>query len=235
MPKFKLPTKEQENYISETFYLDNDEGHVKRAKDLGSRYKAGTIAGCIVRGPRTEYRVIGVPGSNGIMAHRIAYWLCYRDWAVGLDILHEDGDGLNNRIENLSAGTASKNQLNKRASGRIPYVGVSEDLRKNHRVNPYGAVYVGKYLGRFPTPEEAAAARELAAMKEEGKDYIKPPYFDEIKRYLPPEFQDVETDASSNHNSEDVLKLMASLAEMEQIKGNVKVQYEIRFTGEFNG
>lgn len=83
---------------------------------------------------------------------------------------HKNGDGLDNRRENLRFCTQSENCLNKKRSKNkiVPFKGVHPS---GSSINPWLAtiIYKGKrnYLGCFPTPELAHnayknKAKELA-------------------------------------------------------------------------
>jgi hypothetical protein len=76
---------------------------------------------------------------------------------------HKDGDGGNNRIDNLRLATRSQNAINTKTmtSGVSGYRGV---FRNQYLKRPWAAkIKVAQkemYLGAFYTPEEASAAYE---------------------------------------------------------------------------
>jgi hypothetical protein len=107
--------------------------------------------------------------------HAYAYRLCEgRTILMHREILgagpgehvdHIDGDGLNNRRENIRIATPTQNQANQVLSrrNRIGLKGVWEDKRKNRfcaSIKPNGKTI---HLGSFATKEEAAAAYKGAA------------------------------------------------------------------------
>lgn len=88
-------------------------------------------------------------------------------WVPGLEIDHRDRDIFNNRRFNLRAATHQQNGLNQgiRKTNSSGYKGVSwcrhsrswvAQIRENQKV---------VYLGRYPTPEEAALAYNAAAIR----------------------------------------------------------------------
>jgi hypothetical protein len=97
------------------------------------------------------------------------------DAATGLQIDHCDGDGLNNQRANLRVCTSSQNNWNQRISkaNTTGFKGVSRPARLRGMVNCHVATIQlnGKrrYLGRFPTAEQAHAAYCEAAKKLHGE------------------------------------------------------------------
>lgn len=91
---------------------------------------------------------------------------------------HKDGDGLNNRRNNLRFATASQNQANKRVSknNTSGFKGVRFASWATGRNRWRASISVGgeyKSLGYFSSAEEAAMAYDRSAVKHFG-DYAHP-------------------------------------------------------------
>ena len=99
-------------------------------------------------------------------AHRIAWLLTYGSWPED-QIDHINGNGLDNRLENLRAVSKRENLRNQKipknnTSGTL---GVSFDKR---RQNYHAKITINgksRHLGYFKNKEEAIAAREAANIK----------------------------------------------------------------------
>lgn len=123
----------------------------------------------------TFYAVTHIgPGKSGklIRMHRLILGLT--DPKVETD--HRDGDGLNNRRENLRACTTGENQRNtaKHSDNTSGHKGVSwHNGRKEWRAQ---IRYNGKtiYLGRFDDPVEASLVYERKAEQLHGEFYHNP-------------------------------------------------------------
>jgi len=129
-----------------------------------SNIKAGTKAGCIVvlrNKPYVQIRIGGV----SYLAHRIAFFL-----ATGLqpqEIDHKNGNGLDNRPENLRISNRKDNQNNckKQENNITGVVGVS--YNKHNRIHPWECQFGGREFKKkhkthkcFKTFEEAVAQRK---------------------------------------------------------------------------
>ena len=130
------------------FYYDTEDG------DLYYR-STGRIATCI---QRTYYGVF----FNGrmYMAHRVIWFMTYGFWPE-CEIDHIDGNGRNNRLENLREATKSQN----RANGNW---GEDRGLTQIHNGKYRVRIFVDGveiHLGYFHTKEKARQAYRDAADK----------------------------------------------------------------------
>ena len=134
---------------------------------------------CKIKPYRNEREVISVGYVHGIqphkyrrfkfkhkrfLAHRIAWFLYYNEWPHQI-IDHIDGNGLNNRINNLRLAEHWQNAGNRHYHRSGKLVGATFDKRKNRWIAQI--VIDGKYsyLGAFHTEKEAHE-RYLEARKE---------------------------------------------------------------------
>jgi hypothetical protein len=89
----------------------------------------------------------------------------------GKDVDHKDGNGLNNRKNNLRVCTRQQNQCNRDSTNPTGFRGVA--LMKGGRVKPWvaGLKYRGRRLvfGYYATAEEAARAYDDAAKRLNGE------------------------------------------------------------------
>jgi hypothetical protein len=85
------------------------------------------------------------------------------------EVDHIDGDGLNNRLENLRLATTTNNNRNQRKrTGRTyssQYKGVSYRQDRDTWLAAIGVDYKRVKLGTYPTEEEAAKAYDVAALQ----------------------------------------------------------------------
>lgn len=108
--------------------------------------------------PGLVYATASVNGKAALM-HRVLL-----DAPKGLHVDHIDGDGLNNRSENIRLATPSQNSANELAfrNNRVGLRGVY--IRKDTGKYKAEISSLGKKwsLGTYDTPNEAAAARRAA-------------------------------------------------------------------------
>jgi hypothetical protein len=100
------------------------------------------------------------------------------NWLTGIKpVDHADGDGLNNHRSNLRAGGGYRNAANSsRRTRQSGYKGVTQNRSRGIRYDRWSAVICkdGKktHLGSFSSPELAARAYNVAALKYFG-EYAK--------------------------------------------------------------
>lgn len=112
-------------------------------------------------------------GGRCYQVHRLIWEMHYGPIPALAEVDHKDGDGLNNRIENLRLASRSQNQRNVGLTRRnstgfkgVSYFRDSGKFRADIHVN--GKT---KYLGQFETATEAHFAYVTAAKKLHGEFY----------------------------------------------------------------
>lgn len=132
---------------SDVFTYLQDRGEVAwNESRKGRGCFAGNIAGSVKSDGR--YKSVYVLGKRRYL-HRIIWELHFGEIPSGMCIDHIDGDGLNNRIENLRLTTLSENQKNSKipSNSRTGIHGVYQ--RKHGFVVQMGAKHVGSYKDFF--------------------------------------------------------------------------------------
>ena len=124
----------------------------------GRASKAGKEAGTISKArPGCPYRVLSLFRKK-LYAHRVAWMLTHGEIPDGLCIDHIDGDGLNNRIENLRLVTRTENQRN----SKVPSNNSSGHMNVQHYAKGFLVQVAGKYIGYYKDITKAMSARDKA-------------------------------------------------------------------------
>ena len=128
--------------------------------------KAGCAAGC-ERTDRSgkKYWQIRVDGRL-YYAHRIVWLITYGEFPSE-QVDHIDGDGLNNRLENLRAVSSTENSRNvrKKSNNTSGVSGVHWHKRDKKWQAMIEVNYKTIHLGLFSNKDEAVAARKAAELK----------------------------------------------------------------------
>lgn len=136
-------------------------------KSTAKVIKIGATAGSLDKS--SGYYRVQLYGSRFLL-HRLAWFYCFEEWSCDM-LDHKDQNKLNNSIDNLRECDNSKNNMNRVApiTNTSGYRGVS--LQKS--TGKYKASYKSngeyKYIGSYPTAEEANEAYIQAARLEFGE------------------------------------------------------------------
>lgn len=129
----------------------------------GRRRRKGFEAGCeIMKRSGKNYRKIKVLGFMQF-AHRLAFLYMTGEFPEN-EVDHIDGNGLNNRWDNLRAVTHAENGKNQRLNtcNTSGTTGVSWIKSRSKWLATIKVNRVNKYLGVFNSKEDAIAARKKA-------------------------------------------------------------------------
>lgn len=108
----------------------------------------------------TGYLTGGFQGKK-LLAHRAAFAIAHGRWPDG-DVDHLNGNRSDNRLTNLREATRLQNSRNRRMDSRCKTGTMGVTMRGTRwiaRINVNGR---GRYIGMFPTKEDAIAARKNA-------------------------------------------------------------------------
>jgi hypothetical protein len=140
-------------------------GELRWIKPPGNRVKVGSRAGFNMQ---HGYRCICLRGRY-YLEHRVAWYLKTGVWPRQVD--HRDGNGLNNKWQNLRLATTSQNQANKKL-GRNNTSGYKGVCWHKGGQRWAAMIEIGgrqKWLGTYETPELAHIAYVAAAKKHFGE------------------------------------------------------------------
>lgn len=145
--------------LQEVLHYDPETGIFRWKVSLGSRAKAGEIAGCIEK--RRGYHKIRVANTR-YASHRLAWLYMTGAWPA-MDIDHINGIRSDNRFVNLRQATDSENRQNSQFSRGISvFRGVSWKANCNKWQATIMLNRKQHYLGCFDDEEKAAEAYKLA-------------------------------------------------------------------------
>ena len=152
--------------VRELLDYDPETGEFRWKVRTSLSVRPGYVAGCEHTDQSgKEYRVIKV-GGKFYKAHRLA-WLVTHGEFPPEQIDHIDGNGLNNRLDNLRAVSHAENQRNQRkySNNTTGVVGVywTKDRHKWRAMIAVNRKDI--HLGYFTNKDEAVAARKAAELK----------------------------------------------------------------------
>lgn len=159
----RLVADGDENSISADrlrWLLDYDpEAGIFTTRHAGSRGPAGRVLGGKVTTRGKTYTSINIDG-RFYKAHRLAWLHVHGEWPNGM-LDHIDGDGENNRLDNLRPADSSLNAWNRlpnREATKSGLIGVSP-ITNSQRFQAHIDLDKKRvYLGSFDTAEEASTA-----------------------------------------------------------------------------
>lgn len=125
----------------------------------------GSVAGAVF-GKVKKYKTVRVFGKKTFV-HRVVWAMHNGAWPTD-DVDHIDGDGLNNRIENLRLATRSQNCMNRkvRSDNASGLKGARKRKNRDGSDAWISCITLGgitKHLGRFRSAEDAHLAYMTAA------------------------------------------------------------------------
>lgn len=130
---------------------------------------SGKIASTTNAFGKNRYKVVRI---NGVLhlQHRIVWLYVNGRWPSSL-IDHKNGDGTDNRIDNLRESTFTENHANRKHQGQNAsgLKGAFFHKRANRWTSRIGVNGKLLHLGMFDTPEDAHAAYVAAAEKHFGE------------------------------------------------------------------
>lgn len=123
----------------------------------------GKIASRVHKGAGNKQSYIKLSiDSTDFYAHRVVWAIYYGEWPETID--HINGNGLDNRIENLRSVSMAENNRNApvSSSNTSGVVGVSFDNTHRKWVASIGSNGKTRVIGRFKYKSDAVAARKMA-------------------------------------------------------------------------
>lgn len=142
--------------LQEVLCYDAALGEFSWAVTLSNRAKVGTRAGT----PSGAYRQIRINGKL-TLEHRLVWQYVHGYIPDDVEIDHINGDGHDNRLDNLRLATRSENAQNKRhaqSTSKTGVQGVKFDKRRGVYIARIKCNGVETYLGQYTTVESAHQA-----------------------------------------------------------------------------
>jgi hypothetical protein len=149
------------DYLKSLLTYDPATGDFRWKVRRGGKANAGAIAGAPDTKGKRQIRLCGRPH----FAHRLAFLYMLGRWPEG-EVDHKDRDITNNRWDNLREATGSQNCCNRVYQRDLP-----TGVYRAGSGNLFAAIEINgklKYLGMFPTAEEAHKAYLAEAVKKHG-------------------------------------------------------------------
>lgn len=137
-------------------------GVITRKIATSRNVKAGDVAGTIMTIKNRKYISIALL-TKYYLAHRIAWAIHYGCWPKG-DIDHIDGDGLNNRIENLRDVSHKINCRNQKLRNTNTSGHIGVDFVNGRWRARIGIGGITKHIGFFDTIDSAVNARLIESI-----------------------------------------------------------------------
>jgi len=149
--------------VKELLHYNPDTGVVTRRVAIG-RKKSGSVFGCLSKTHAGKSYLRQRLYGKKYRVHRIIWLYMTGVWPIEID--HDDGNGLNNRWDNIRNVTQTENSKNHRLqkNNTSNHVGVSWlENRKKWEAYVYNGRKIG--LGQFTDWFEAVCARKSAENK----------------------------------------------------------------------
>lgn len=149
-----------QTYLRSLFDYVESTGQLTWKLRRGSRAAAGNIAGTL---KPNGYIAIHLNGQN-FYAHRLIWMWAYGVWPDTVD--HINHDKQDNRLSNLRSITISENGHNQKLGNRnrSGFIGVSWNAARNNWFSHICVAKQRRYLGSFPTAQDASAAYQAAKL-----------------------------------------------------------------------